>query len=301
MIIPPYLKKGSTIAIVATARFSDEKQISLSKKIIEDQGFRVVLASNISQEYKRFAGDDELRMASLQRVLDDTDVDAIWLARGGYGTVRIIDALDWTLFLQHPKWLVGFSDFTLVHLKMLELGCASIHACNFNQLPQFGLANENVITVIENLSGQHSKYNFKSSEYNKTGLAEGNVIGGNLSLICTSIGTTSEIKTKGAILMLEDCDEYLYHYDRLLHQLKRSGILKDLSGLIIGESTVKAEPDDIHFGFALEEIVLNICKDYDYPICFNAPFGHSSKNYALGLNLPYTLAIYKEEVSLTRH
>jgi muramoyltetrapeptide carboxypeptidase len=301
MIIPPYLKKGSTLAITATARFADENQVMISKQLLEQQGFNVMVAPNVSHAYKRFAGDDAERLHAFQLLLDDEKIDAIWLARGGYGTVRIIDDIDWTKFLKHPKWMIGFSDFTAVHLKLQQLDVASIHACTFAQVQKFGIADENVITTIEMLLNQNSKYLFKSSVHNKTGRCDGKIIGGNLSLICNSMGTPTQIKTAGSILMLEDCDEYMYHYDRMLHQLKRAGLLKNLNGLIIGESTSKPEPDDIDFGYSLEEMVLDACKEYDYPICFNAPFGHTERNYALCLNMKHSLIVEDGEVSIIQN
>jgi muramoyltetrapeptide carboxypeptidase len=300
MIVPPYLTKGSTIGVVGTARTADAQQVAASAKILEAQGFNVVIAPNVSQAHYRFAGDDTDRLLAFQSMLDDDTIDALWLARGGYGTVRIINAIDWSLFLKRPKWIVGFSDFTLIHLKLQRLGMASLHACTFVQIQKFGVAHENVITPIEILLNQQSNYNFASSKYNKEGKANGTLVGGNLSLICNSIGTPTQIDTAGKLLLLEDCDEYLYHYDRMFRQLKRAGLLKDIKGLILGVSTIKPEPDDIDFGYTLEEVVLEVCRDYDFPICFNAPFGHTEKNWGIVLNKEYEVVVEKDGVGMMR-
>ncbi len=299
MITPPYLKKGSIIAVVATARTANEQQIEQSKIILEKQGFHVVISSNVSHVHHRFAGEDEERIRCFQSLLDDETIDAIWLARGGYGTVRILDSIDWTKFLKYPKWLIGFSDFTAVHLKLQQLKVASIHACTFTQVQRFGVANENIITVLEILLNQKSNYTFAGSLENKPGTSEGNLVGGNLSLICNSMGTATQLKTDDCILMLEDCDEYLYHYDRMFSQLHRAGLLQNLKGLIIGKSTIKPEPEELYFGFSLEEIVLHYCESFTYPICFNAPMGHTDKNYAFALNTNHVLAVEKNEVTIT--
>lgn len=298
MLIPPYLKKGSTIAVAATARFADDEHIQLSKEIIQNQGFNVIVAPNVTDSFHRFAGDDASRLRFLQLLLDDESLGAIWFARGGYGTLRIIDQLDWTKFLRFPKWLVGFSDVTLLHLKLQQLGVASIHGCNFNQVHKFGISHENVISVIENLLGQTGATSFSSSGFNIEGHARAKIVGGNLSMICNSMGTSTQLNTEDCILLLEDCDEYLYHYDRMLHQLKRGGILKNLHGLIVGDSSIKPEPGEIDFGYSLKEIVVNLCSEYYYPICFNAPFGHQEKNYALKLNSDYELKVGPDEVLL---
>ncbi|MCX6189045.1 MAG: LD-carboxypeptidase [Bacteroidetes bacterium] len=299
MIIPPYLKRGSTIAIVATARTADEQHVRLSKKILEEQGFNVVTAPNLSSTYHRFAGDDSERLRCFQAFLDDETIDAIWLARGGYGTGRMLDELDWSKFLSHPKWLIGFSDFTMVHLKLQHLKVASIHGCNFTQLANFGIASENSISLLEILLNQSRSYTFPGSSDNREGTAEGILTGGNLSLITNTLGTPLQLNTNHRILLLEDCNEYLYHYDRMLHQLKQAGLLANLEALIIGESTVKTEPDDIDFGFSIEQMVLMVCAEYKYPICFHAPFGHTAQNYALALNTKYSLQIAKNEVIIS--
>ncbi len=298
MLIPPYLKKGSTIAVVATARTADSQQIESSKKILEDQGFKIILAPNISASHHRFAGDDPSRRKAFQEALDDEKIDAIWLARGGYATVRIIDEIDWTNFLKSPKWIIGFSDFTLVHLKLLQLGIASIHACTFTQIQKFGVANENVISTLELLLNQNRKYSFPGSSFNKTGEIKAPLVGGNLTMICNSIGTPTQIKTEGCILLLEDCDEYQYHYDRMLRQLKRAGLLKNLKGLILGDCSFQPEPGEINFGYSIEEMVLNLCSEYNFPICFNAPFGHAAQNYGVKLNSTVSLDVSIEGVIL---
>lgn len=300
MIIPPYLKPGSTIAVVGSARTADASQVEASKKLLEAQGFKIVLAPNISSAMHRFAGTDTERLQAFQELLDDEHIDAIWLARGGYGNVRIVNSLIWDQFLKHPKWLIGFSDFTYIHSKLNHLSVASIHACTFVQIQKFGLANENVITALETLQNQASKYTFASHAQNRMGQASGTLVGGNLSLICNSIGTATQLSTEGCILMLEDCDEYAYHYDRMLHQLKRAGMLSGLKGLIIGQSTFKPDPDDIDFGYTLPEMVMNLCKEFNYPICFDAPFGHTEKNYALVLNHGISLTVSDSEVSISQ-
>ncbi len=298
MVTPPYLKQGSTIAVASTARYVDDEQIQISKEIIQNQGFNVIVAPNVTDIHHRFAGDDQARIRFLQLLLDDESLGAIWFARGGYGTLRIIDALNWTKFLKYPKWLIGFSDMTLLHLKLAQLGVASIHGCNFAQIGKLGMSNENVSSVLDILNNQPMNYQFNSSQYNIEGHARGTLVGGNISLICNSIGTDTQLNTEGCILMLEDCNEFLYHYDRMFHQIKRSGMLKNIHGLIIGESSATPEPGEIDFGYSLKEIVLNVCSESYFPICFRAPFGHLEKNNALKLNTEYELKVRNEDVQL---
>lgn len=298
MMVPPFLSNNATIAVAATARYADEKLLEDALLALKNSGYRVVVSPLATTPFHRFAGDDASRVAEFNRLLNDPEIDAIWLVRGGYGTLRILDTINWDALLRHPKWLIGFSDFTLVHCRLQHLNMASVHACTFSQLSRFGLRHENVISALELISGEPNKYTFSAHPFNRHGSATGSITGGNLSLICNTIGTSTQPDTRGRILVLEDCDEYMYHYDRMLRQMKRAGMLQGLAGLIIGSSTFKPEPDDIPFGFTLEEIVMDCVKEYSYPVCFEAPFGHTDRNYALMMNTPYTLHVTQTETRL---
>jgi muramoyltetrapeptide carboxypeptidase len=296
MLHPPFLHTASTIAIASTARFAEESIIEESKNILTHSGFKVLIAPNVTTPHFRFAGDDDARAKALQDLLDDPSVNAIWFARGGYGTLRIIDKLRWDGFLKHPKWLIGFSDMTLLHLKLRQLGYCSIHGCTISHLVKYGASHENVITAIRALKGEALHYEFPSSAYNKTGQAKGIIAGGNLSMIVNSIGTDLQPDFNNCILFLEDIDEYLYHYERMLLQLRRSGLLKGIKGLIFGRSTVTPEHDDIEFGFRLGEIVHLATEGLNIPIAFNAPFGHTEENFALCLGREINLSVDESTV-----
>jgi muramoyltetrapeptide carboxypeptidase len=278
MITPPYLKKGDTIAIVATARKISEEELRIATESFKSAGFQVELGNNIFKEYDQFAGTDEERLEDLQWALDDESVKAIVIARGGYGTIRLIDKINFSLFAENPKWIAGYSDVTALHSHIHSLcKVETLHAL----MPiNFGINEEAEKTLLSALTGDLTGYDTGAHELNRKGKAEGILVGGNLSLLYALSGTPSDINTNGKILFLEDLDEYLYHIDRMMLNLKRSGKLANLNGLIVGGMT-EMKDNKIPFGKTAEEIILEAVSEYDFPVCFNFPAGHIHRNLAL--------------------
>jgi len=279
MIRPPSLRAGDTVTIVAPARKLTVQDLSVAVGKLESWGLRVVLPNNIgSQKHSYLAGTDAERLEDFQQAINDVNIKAIICARGGYGSTRIIDQLDFTPLIQYPKWVVGFSDITAIHLALLRRGVESIHgtmpvlfakadgASSFSSLKDVLFGSDVVLTA-------------KKNDYNRRGSGRGEVVGGNLSLIVDSFGTSSEPDFLGKILVVEEIDEYFYKIDRMFTQLKRSGKLRELAGLMIGHFT-DIKDSTLPFGECVEEIVLNAVAGYQYPIAFGFPTGHENPNLA---------------------
>lgn len=296
MIRPKYLKKGDTIAIVSTARKVTKTELNASVLLLKKWDLKVIYGASIGAEHNQFAGDDFLRATDFQSMIDNVDVKAIWCARGGYGTVRMIDLLDFSNFKNKPKWIIGYSDVTVLHSHLHQLGFETLHA----QMPvSIETKTKACVQSIKNsLFGKNNNIIIPSEVFNVTGNAKGVLVGGNLSMLYSLCGSSSSISTKGKILFIEDLDEYLYHIDRMLQNLKRNGMLDQLEGLVIGGMT-KMHDNDIPFGQSAEEIILSICNDYNYPIVFNFPAGHIKDNRALILGRKAELIISKTETILT--
>lgn len=278
MITPSYLHKGDKVALVSTARFVEPHQIEFAVRFFESNGYEVCFAPSIYTPHHQFAGTPEQRCADIQQILDDTTVKAIICVRGGYGTVQIIDQLDFSKFIKFPKWIVGFSDVTLLHAKLNSLQVKSIHATMpalFEKTSPLALQ-----TLIQCLEGDLPSYTFASHPLNKVGTAEGMLIGGNLSLLAHQCGTNLQTRSDKSVLFMEDLDEYSYHIDRMCYQLKRAGIFAGLSGLLIGHFS-DLKDHTIPFGSSYEEIISNLVAEYDYPLAFNLPSGHEANNHAL--------------------
>ena len=284
MVTPHYLKRGDTIAIVSTARKINTSEIQHAITLLEGWGLDVILGNSINAEKNQFAGDDFLRATDFQQQLDNPKINAIWCARGGYGTVRIIDKLDFSKFIKQPKWLIGYSDVTVLHSHIHNLEIETLHATmpiDLSNLPNtLGLSDAALTSFKNVLFGKDIDYSTLSSNYNKSGTGEGQLVGGNLSMLYSVCGSPSAIKTNGKILFIEDLDEYVYHIDRMLQNLKRNGLFENLSGLIVGGMT-KMHDNSIPFGKTVEEIILAICAEYDFPITFNFPAGHVNDNRPL--------------------
>ena len=296
MIRPNYLQKGDTVAIVSTARKVSKKELIPALAILKNWGLNVVLGNSIEAEEHQFAGNDNLRASDFQEMLDNPKIKAIWCARGGYGTIRMIDLLDFSNFKNNPKWIIGYSDVTVLHSHLHQLGFETLHA----QMP-VSIETKTaacVQTLKNSLFGNNTTITIPSEVSNVTGNAKGVLVGGNLSMLYSLCGSSSSISTKGKILFIEDLDEYLYHIDRMLQNLKRNGMLDQLEGLIIGGMT-QMHDNDIPFGQSSEEIILSICDDYNYPIVFNFPAGHIKDNRALILGRKAELIISKTETILT--
>ena len=296
MIRPNYLQKGDTVAIVSTARKVFEKELIPALSILKNWKLNVVLGTSIEAEEHQFAGNDKLRASDFQEMLDNPKIKAIWCARGGYGTIRMLDLLDFSNFKNNPKWIIGYSDVTVLHSHLHQLGFETLHA----QMPvSIETKTAACIQSLKNsLFGNNNNIIIPSEASNVTGNTKGVVVGGNLSMLYSLCGSSSSISTKGKILFIEDLDEYLYHIDRMLQNLKRNGMLDQLEGLIIGGMT-QMHDNDIPFGQSTEEIILSICNDYNYPIVFNFPAGHIDDNRALILGRKAELIISKTETILT--
>lgn len=276
----PYLKQGSKVAIAAPARKVTKEEMAYAIHWLEENGFVHVYDDRLFAEHYIFAGDDGFRAAVLQEYLDNEEIAAIWLARGGYGGIRVIDQLDFAKFLQHPKWLIGFSDGTVFHGKLSRLGVPSLHASMPYRFENKSDAAKQ--SLFDALTGKPLRYEFPAHPLNRCGTAEGEVVGGNLSVLCSLLGSDSFPETDGKILFIEDVDEYIYHIDRMMHILKRAGKLARLNGLVVGGLTqIHDNPDP--FGQSVEEVIAEAVADFGYPLCFGFPAGHFSDNRAMVL------------------
>lgn len=279
MKTPEYLKKGSKIAIVAPARKISREEIAFAVKWIEKKGFLPVFDDRLFAEYHQLAGDDDFRASVMQDYLDRDDIDAIFCARGGYGTIRIVDKLDFSKFEKHPKWIVGYSDVTVLHAKMQQLGYQSIHgtmAINFEKNTK-----ESLESLYNALTG---KWNAIETRHGTSLQSFDNVpiVGGNLSVLYSMLGSDLFPETDGKILFIEDLDEYLYHIDRMMMGLKRAGKLTNLKALLVGAFT-DMHDNNIPFGMTAKEIIFEKVKEYGYPVIWDYPAGHIDNNLALVL------------------
>jgi muramoyltetrapeptide carboxypeptidase len=283
MQIPEALKKGDTIAIATTARYVLAQEIQAAIITIETNGFKAQLSETIYAQENQFGGSDYERIAGLQHLLDNPEIKAIWFARGGYGTARIVDSLDFGQLVKSPKWLIGFSDLTvLLNHVYQQYSIVTLHAPMAMQADSNHiLYNQNDISdCFKIITGNAVNYPLPSHSLSKPGNCEGTLVGGNLSVLCSVIGTESFPDTKGKILFLEDLDEYLYHIDRMVLNLKRNGFLENLSGLIVGGMN-DMNDNAIKFGKSAEEILLEHTQDYNYPKYFGFSAGHCVPNHPL--------------------
>ncbi|MBB5440751.1 muramoyltetrapeptide carboxypeptidase [Pedobacter sp. AK017] len=295
--IPPFLQPGDTIGITSPAGYITTEQVQPAVQLMESWGFKVQIGNTIGKRDFSLGGTDDERTADLQQMLDDPNVKAIMCARGGYGAVRIIDRINFSRFKQQPKWVIGFSDITVFHCHLnRQLNIASIHSKMCNSFPSdWSLAEpvqiETILSIRQVLSGQDVKYTAPPVSGNRNGRAEGSLIGGNLSIIETLAGSASDINTDGKILFVEDTGEYLYSIDRMFWNLKRSGKLDKLKGLIVGGFKIKPEDPGDEFGRTAYEIVSEKIKEYDYPVCFDFPVGHQKNNFALKCGTKHLLNV----------
>jgi muramoyltetrapeptide carboxypeptidase len=296
--VPPYLKKGDTIGIVCPAGYMPAAKAQTCIETLQQWGFNVKVGKTLGNQFNYFSGTDEDRLNDLQQMLDDKNVHAILCGRGGYGVNRIIDQLDFTKFKRHPKWIIGYSDITILHAHLYnKLKIASLHSPMAAAFNDGGADNEFIQSLKKAIDGKKINYSSATHELNRKGTVEGELVGGNLSLICHLIGSASDIDTKNKILFLEDVGEYIYHIDRLFMQLKRAGKLDKLAGLIIG-SFSEMKDTTIPFGQTVHELIHDKVAAYNYPICFDFPVGHSDKNYALKVGIKHVLKVGKSNVSL---
>lgn len=278
MKIPPSLQKGDTIALVATARKNIDDNLKPAIDLLHSWGLEVVIGKTIGLDNNQLAGTDAERAADFQQQLDNPNIKAIWCVRGGYGTVRMIDLLDFTKFKQSPKWIVGFSDVTVIHSYINNLNIATIHGAM--PITVARASTESIESLRKSLFGESLNYEIPFDATNRLGNAKGEIVGGNLSILYSLMGSNAQIDCKGKILFIEDLDEYLYHIDRMMMSLKRCGCFDDLNGLIVGTMT-KMKDNDIPWGKNANQIIEDVTKGYSFPILYNFPAGHFRDNRAL--------------------
>lgn len=303
--IPPYLKPGDTIGITCPAGHIGQDEIAPAIRTMQSWGFRVRIGNTVGKSDFSFGGTDAERLQDLQAMLDDPSIQAIMCARGGYGSARIIDKVDFTQFRRHPKWVIGFSDITILHCHINRLfGIATLHSKMCNSFPDDlskaeSIVQDTILSIQQALTGKPMKYLTPADVNNRVGTAKGVLIGGNLSMLQSVLGTNSEINTNGKILFVEEVGEYLYTIDRMFNSLQRAHKLDNLAGLIIGGFN-KIKPDDVgeEFGRTVYDIVKEKVKDLPYPVCFNFPVGHQRSNYALKCGVMHQLEVQNNRVVL---
>lgn len=292
---PPYLIPGDTVAITCPAKKLPHN-INDAVKLLESWGLKVILGETVNASWNQFAGTDEVRAADMQQLLNNPKIKAIFAARGGYGTIRIIDKLDFNTFQKNPKWIIGFSDITVLHSHVqAEFGIESIHGQMPLTIPDG--SKPSLESLRKALFNEALEYNYTSEIANRIGESSGILIGGNLTLMVMMAGSSSEQDYTDKILFLEDVGEYLYSLDRMMWNLKRAGKLDNLKGLIIGSFT-EMKDNDIPFGQSAEEIIMSHVVEYDYPVCFNFPAGHINDNQALILGRKVKMTVQNKEVNL---
>ena len=292
---PLYLREGDLIWITAPARKISPKEIEPAIDLLKKWGYRVKMGKTIGLEENQFAGSDTERAGDFQNAMDNPEVKAIWCARGGYGAIRMVDYLNFDNFKKTPKWIIGYSDMTVLHSHINSLSIVSLHA--FMPVDLKSIETEALNSLKKVLSGESITYKVPFSRLNKQGVCSGELVGGNLSVLYSMLGSKSSISTKDKILFLEDLDEYLYHIDRMMMNLKRNGYFEGLKGLIIG-GMVHMHDNKIAFGKTSEEIILDITKDYNFPIAFNFPAGHIPDNRSLLFGKQVELEVNEKETIL---
>jgi muramoyltetrapeptide carboxypeptidase len=300
MIQPTYLIAGDSVAIVAPSGILKNKEthIKLAKELLESWGLKVKIGDHVFSKANHFAGTDDERATDLQSALDNPNISAIWSARGGYGTVRVLDKLDFSKFKTHPKWLIGYSDITALHNQIHNEGVESMHAMMCTSMSEdMETYKTTVETFKKALFGECLAYYIAPNEYNKTGNTTGQLVGGNLTLLHTMLGSTTSIDTNGKIIFFEEIGEYKYHIDRMLQSLKRAGYFENCKGLIVGDMS-NIRKNTTEWGTSIEQLILDALKDYDFPILFGFPAGHEDDNRALILGRTVQLTVGSEQSSV---
>ncbi|MDA3929627.1 MAG: LD-carboxypeptidase [Prolixibacteraceae bacterium] len=299
MIIPPYLKPGDKIGILSTASKIDKNVVFPAVELLKTLGYQVVLGKSIFSQYHQFAGTDSERRIDLQKMLDDESIKTIICSRGGYGSIRTIENIDWSMFQNSPKWIVGFSDVTTLHSQLNQLRISSIHGVMPRYFVNNNIQTKSFDTLLKALNGESLEYSIQPSKFNKEGSATGELIGGNLSILYSLRGTPMDINTNDKILFIEDLSEYLYHLDRIMMNLKHGNKLKKLKGLIVG-SFSGMKDNDTPYGKSIEEIILEAVSEYNFPVLFNFPAGHQTDNCALKMGCNVTLSIDRKTVTVSQ-
>ncbi len=295
MITPEFLHKGDTVGILATARKIDAATLQPAIQLLESWGLHVVLGKTIGKEEHQLAGPDWMRATDFQEMLDNPKIKAIWAAKGGYGTVRIIDRIDFTNFKKKPKWVVGFSDMTVMHSQINTMGIETLHG--IMAISAKSATPAAIETFRKALFGEKLEYHIAAHPYNKTGEAKGEIVGGNLSVLYSILGSKSAIDYKGKILFIEDLDEYLYHIDRMMMNLKRNGYFDGIKAVIVGGMT-EMNDNDIPWGKDALQIIQDVLKDYKFPVIYNFPAGHIKDNRALILGKTVSINVTENEATV---
>lgn len=297
IMTPPFLKLSDQIRIISPSGVINPEYIDGATKVLSSWGLNVSEGLYTRTEYGRFAGTPEQRIADLQQALDDPSVKAILCSRGGYGLAQIIDKIDFSGFMKSPKWLIGFSDITILHNAITNLGIASIHSIMAKHLSELPHDSDQVIHLKDILVGNVPTYHFLGHPNNRTGQAQGKLVGGNLSVLMGLRGSEFDMRSEKAILFIEDIGEEPYQIDRMIQNLRFSGTLENLSGLIIGQFSDCKE--DSLMMQTIQEIILNAVNEYDYPVCLNFPAGHIEYNLPLILGGKVDLNVLEEMVDLS--
>ncbi|MDB4752173.1 LD-carboxypeptidase [Winogradskyella sp.] len=301
LIRPPYLKVGDTVAIVAPSGIlkSREGEIQQALALLKEWGLNAKLGDNVFNKADHFAGTDQERCEDFQNALDDSSISAIWCARGGYGTVRILDKLDYSKFRKEPKWIIGYSDITALHNQLHNEGVESIHALMCVSLTKdLSEILDSVETFKSAIFGNLTNYTLEGTEYNREGEATGQLIGGNLTMLHTMLGSETSIDTSNKILFIEEIGEYKYHIDRMLQSLKRAGYFDNCKGIIVGDMS-KLRKNTTLWGTSIEKLILDALSEYSFPIAFNMPAGHEKDNRALILGRTINLKVDKSGTRIT--
>lgn len=293
---PPFLKKGDKVAVLSPAGKIDKHFIAGAKQRFEEWGLKVSVGKHAGGSSGRFSGTTRQRLADLQKAMDDPDIQAILCSRGGYGCIHLIDKIDFTVFREHPKWLLGYSDITLLHALLQKEGFASIHSLMARHLTTEPADDPCTRQLHDLMFGQCPHYQFEGHQLNKKGKATGILRGGNLSVLYSLRGTGYDFPPEGAILFIEDIGERPYHIDRMMNNLRLGGILEKLNGLIVGQFTEYEE--DPSLGKIVYEMMADLVKDYPYPVCFGFPVGHVSRNYPLVCGSKVEITVSKKSVEL---
>lgn len=295
---PPYLKRGSVVGITCPSGYVSADRVAYAVELLQLWGFKVKKGNTIGSEHFYFSGDDEARRNDLQAMLDDPELDAILMGRGGYGMSRIIDDLDFTAFEKKPKWICGFSDITVLHSHVqARSGIPTLHSPMCGAFRPETTNTDHIKNFYAALTGESLFYHIEPSPFNRPGRADGILTGGNLAILAHLTGSVSEVDTAGKILFIEDIGEHLYNIDRLMLNLKRAGRLAPLKGLIVGGLT-DMQDTERPFGQTAEQIIRDKVEEYSYPVCFGFPAGHDDVNYTLTLGMQHNLVVTEQGVTL---
>jgi muramoyltetrapeptide carboxypeptidase len=297
---PQYLTPGDTIGLVCPAGYMAIEKVQACISTLQQWGYQVKTGNTVgSASENYFSGTDDERLADLQQMMDDDDVRAVLCARGGYGLTRIIDRIDFKKFREQPKWIIGFSDVTVLLSHIYSnYDISTLHAPMAGAFNGPDKENKFLLSLRKAIEGRRISYQVDPHLFNRRGEAVGELIGGNLALLAHCIGTDSDVKTKGKILFIEDVGEFLYNIDRMMYQLKRADKFKKLAGLIVGGFT-DSKDTDRPFGQSAEEIIRDAVSEYDFPLCFGFPVSHGKENLALKIGVGYKLKVGKSKVVLT--